>query len=167
MPTNSFLLGDIWRPIRRRTQAAYIRLFKQPNYLFGRGSRTTIFPNGAREIWISNADGTASFAITASNGPAGFGVTIRAAVGTLAADAHVMTRADYRTRITEDVREISFTAYYLDEYAQAFRTWYKDDSTDRVHPDQLGLTPRVVPAEAVDNPNDASSRNDWLASSKR
>lgn len=150
MATDSWLLGTIFEPIRKRTKRAYMRLYDQTNYLFGRGTRTVIFPNGAREIWISNADGTASFAITASDGPAGFGVTIKAAVGTLPADAHVMTRQDYRTRITEDVREIGFTAYYQDEYAQQFRKWYADDSrgAERTpHPETLGLVTREQPME--------------------
>lgn len=149
-------LTDVFAPIKRRTKAAYARLFDQPNYLFGRGTRTIIFPNGAREIWISNADGTAKFAIRASDGPAGFGVTISAPVGTLPADAHVVTRADYVTHITAEVREITFVSHYQDAFAQQFRRWYACDTRNEQgqktepYPADLGLTPRETPAEVVD-----------------
>lgn len=158
MSCNSWLtFGDVIRPIRKRTKRAYLRLFDHTNYLFGRGTRTTLFPNGEREIWITNADGTASFSIVASDGPAGFSVRIKSAVGTLPADAHVMTRRDYVTRIIEDVREISFTAYYPDAYAQQFRKWYLSDARDangtklEPHPDTLGLEPRECKPEPVEN----------------
>jgi hypothetical protein len=159
MATNSWLTtAEIFRPIRKRTKAAYARLFEQTNYLFGRGTRTTVFPNGQREIWISNADGTAHFSITAGDGPAGFSVSIKAAVGTLPAEAHVMTRPDYITKITEDVREITFIAHYQDAYSQQFRKWYACDDRDEQHiktvphPDVLGLEPRTLTPESVDRP---------------
>lgn len=147
--------ADIFRPIRKRTKRAYARLFDLPAYLFGRGTRTTIFPNGEREIWIANAEGTISFKIRASDGPAGLGITITSAVGTLPADAHVVRRSDYVTQITSDVREVTFVAHYQDAYAQQFRKWYASDARDehgnRVepHPDVLGLQPRELKAESM------------------
>jgi len=155
---NSILtsLTSTFRGIRKRTKRAYLRLYDQPNYLFGRGTRTTIFPNGARELWIKNVDGTVSFSIRASDGPAGFGLSILAHVGTLPVDVHSMKRSDYRTVITPDCREITCIAYYPDAYSQQYRTWYMSDAKDEhgnkteKHPDELGLVPRVVPIEAVE-----------------
>lgn len=139
---------DIFTPIRRRTKRAYALLFDNPAYLFGRGTRTTIFPNGSREIWISNTDGTASFRITASDGPAGFSVTVNAAVGTMPLAAHVLMRKDYRTEMLQDVQEITAIAYYPDDYSQAFKKWYECDARGADGnktvplPSDIGLVPR-------------------------
>ena len=145
---------DIFQPLKRRTKKAYTTLYDNAAYLFGRGSRTTLFPNGEREIVISNADGTASFRVRASDGPAGFAVTISSAVGSLPADAHILLKQDYRTEITEGVREITFISHYLDDYSQAFRRWYACDAVDGVkahqHPSELGLTPRQQQPEIID-----------------
>lgn len=107
-------LTSIFQPIRKRTKRAYLRLFDAPDYLFGRGTRTIVFPNGEREIWISNHNGTASFKIRASDGPAGFSITVLSTVGALPADAHVLRQSDYQTEMTTGAREVSMIAYYPD-----------------------------------------------------
>ena len=67
-----------------------------------------------------------------------------------------MTRKDYLTHITEDVREVTIISYYPDAYSQAFKQWYQSDARsengDKVlaHPSDLGLTPREMKPENVD-----------------
>lgn len=101
---------------RRRTLKRYIDLFRNPFSLFGNGPdngavKTTLFPNGNKEIWCQTPDGL-GVRIEVSNGPAGLGVTVRNFL--------------FSSPLTcegQDDTEFSIVQYRQDERSQAFKRW--------------------------------------------
>lgn len=130
---------------RRRTKAAYLRLYDDPTSLFPVGKEckpvsVTLFPNGEGEIWIQGSGGK-GFRITASEGPAGLGLRISQFVGAppmtimgnIPADFHVVD-ADYdAVPSLPDASEISITQYNRDERSQAFREAYQNHKLDKFY----------------------------------
>lgn len=132
---------SVFQSIGKRTKRAYLRLFDAKDYLFGRGTETTIFPNGTREIWIQSSDHTKGFAITASNGPAGFSVRIRQF-----GQSDTIVHSDWMPADRRFVMpsELEIISYYGDAYAQGHKAWYfapRDDQRPK-HPSELGIKPR-------------------------
>lgn len=137
------MIGDIFTSIKRRTKRAYLQLFDQPEYLFGRGTKTIIFPNGEREIWIKNSDGTKGFCVRASDGAAGFSIRIRQF-----GQSDTLVSSDWMPsdRAFTMPPELECVSYYSDPYAQQFKKWYFSPIVDGKHaepyPADLGLEPR-------------------------
>lgn len=124
--------------MRKRTKVAYDRLFDDPSSMFG-SCRVILFPNGEPEIWIQSPDGRRSFAIRASDGPAGLGLTI-ARHGGPEIVVHGNRADDEWTPFPEKgsadvaLREVSLTQYKDDLRSQRFREWYGGRGS---HPDHL------------------------------
>jgi len=115
----------------------YIDLYHNPEALF-RDVQVRLWPNGSPCIWIQDARGH-GVSLTASAGPAGFGLQIHRFVGgnpiTVSGnldDEHLTghSAGDYHT--------IELCQYNLDETSQAFKAWYLADASDRApHPPTL------------------------------
>lgn len=122
--------------MKKRTKKAYLDLYDNPFALFGRdeetgrGAKVLLYPNGCREIWIQNANGSKSFSIVASEGPAGFSLTIKPAVGTPDATLLGAISPDYKPVNVDGLRDISICQYNSDYRSQLFKRWYMADSKD-------------------------------------
>jgi len=114
--------------LRRRTKAAYARLFDDPYSLFP-GVKVTLFPNGEPEIWLDMGEGR-GFRVTAANGPAAAGITVESLHGVVPTDV-AGAGADYRPEPCNDglVRpRIEVLQYRPDPWSQAFRAWVRGEA---------------------------------------
>lgn len=113
---------------RRRTKKQYGELFDNPAALFG-SAEVTLWPNGEPEIWI-RGKGSHSIRIRASEGPAGFGLTISTHAGATPMSVRMYDK-DYKDVVQrqDGVREVCLTAYNNDPRAQAFKRWYDNEET--------------------------------------
>lgn len=134
---------SMFTKIKRRTKRAYAALFDDTSFLFGKGTDTTIFPNGEREIWIKGLHG-AGVRVRASQGPAGFSVTIQSFAGGSDLSARTYDR-EYQETNVEGQREVSIVQYRDTQYARQFCKWWaseRDANGKHVepHPNEIGIT---------------------------
>jgi hypothetical protein len=118
---------------RKRTQALYTNLYKNPKALFpphasSGGVDTILFPNGQNEIWFKSADGTLGFKMTVGNGPVGLGIHISAMIGT---PKITMFYADSegKTQLADD-SYIDACQYYQTPMALDFKESYRGSDLD-------------------------------------
>ena len=110
---------------RRRTKRAYAHLFDNPTALSAggpsdKGAHVTLYPNGAREIWIRDTHGLHGIRLTVSHGPAGLGVTLSTMAGTAPITLH-LTSAETNEIVSVDTREVETCQYDATPSAQALQ----------------------------------------------
>lgn len=120
---------------KRQMKKKYSDLFDHPHALFGNGpnntgARVTLWPNDENELWIQDASGQHSVKITASNGPAGLGITIHQHVGATPMTVRAYGQDYALPQPSENVREVCITMYNADERSQAFKRWYDQQETE-------------------------------------
>lgn len=118
--------------MRKRTQAEYIRLYKNPNHLdpphaSGGGAEVTIFPNGEREVWIKSPEGDLGFTLHVSHGPAGLGLRVTAHTGRPMVT--VFGESNGEPADLED-KHLELCQYRADSRSQSFKRWYAHRETE-------------------------------------
>jgi hypothetical protein len=84
------------------------------------GTKTTLWPNGEREIWVKSADGTQGFSVRFSEGPYGLSLQVNF--------LHLRTPPDIR--IEEIGTYVGICQYRSDPKSQAFKRWYVEEETE-------------------------------------
>jgi len=113
---------------RKRTKAAYLRLYDDPTLLDGsyipnakQRAAVTLFPNGEPEVWVTTDGGSDGFRVMFSAGPYGLSVTVRRFIGTEPLAV---------TDNGEGSGEVNVCQYRPDERSQAFKRWYLNEETE-------------------------------------
>lgn len=122
----------------RAYKADYARLYDNPFSLFpggpdNRGVSVKLWPNGEPRIWLQDERGH-GVEITASAGPAGFGLHIRSFVGGAPITVGGNLHPDLTVHHAGDYKYIDLCQYNGDAKSQAFKAWYNGSSDDPHRP---------------------------------